>query len=217
MAQTVAVEMPSDAEVAACAWLSERELSVYSTEFQRTGFQGGLQWYRCCAADVQCIADLQIFSGRTIDVPSLFIAAAAATAGVFNGQATTRRCRPRRARAATWVASWSMAPGIWSAAGATRCRESPVARLSASRRLNESESSPPNQSTRPARRVDHRRCLRHQRPPRAASSREAGTSRSTFSTPANAMHAQALAATGQRARETASPAIEAATAKLTRN
>jgi pimeloyl-ACP methyl ester carboxylesterase len=73
MAQTVAVEMPSDAEVAACAWLSERELSVYSTEFQRTGFQGGLQWYRC-AADVPCIADPQIFSGRTIDVPSLFIA-----------------------------------------------------------------------------------------------------------------------------------------------
>ena len=73
MAQTVAVEMPDEAEVAACAWLPERELSVYSAEYQRTGFQGGLQWYRC-AADAACIAELQTFSGRTIDVPSLFIA-----------------------------------------------------------------------------------------------------------------------------------------------
>jgi pimeloyl-ACP methyl ester carboxylesterase len=75
MAQTVAVEMPSDAEIAACAWLPERDLKVYSEQYQRTGFQGGLQWYRC-AADAACIAELQTFSGRTIDVPSLFIAGA---------------------------------------------------------------------------------------------------------------------------------------------
>jgi len=73
MAQTVAVEMPSAAEVAACRWLPERELAVYSAEYQRTGFQGGLQWYRC-AADAPCIAELQTFSGRTIDVPALFVA-----------------------------------------------------------------------------------------------------------------------------------------------
>jgi len=75
MAQTVAVEMPDDAEIAACAWLPERELQVYSLEYQRNGFQGGLQWYRC-AADAACIAELQIFSGRSIGVPSLFIAGA---------------------------------------------------------------------------------------------------------------------------------------------
>jgi len=75
MAQTVAVEMPSDAEVAACQWLPERELGVYSVEYQRTGFQGGLQWYRC-ASDAACITELQTFSGRTIDVPSLFVAGA---------------------------------------------------------------------------------------------------------------------------------------------
>jgi pimeloyl-ACP methyl ester carboxylesterase len=75
MAQTVAVEMPSAAEIAACAWLPERELAVYSAEFQRTGFQGGLQWYRC-AAESSCISELQTFSGRTIDVPSLFVAGA---------------------------------------------------------------------------------------------------------------------------------------------
>ncbi|HET7526675.1 MAG TPA: alpha/beta fold hydrolase [Burkholderiaceae bacterium] len=75
MAQTVAVEMPGEAEIAACQWLPEGELAVYSAEYERTGFQGGLQWYRC-AADASSITELQIFSGRTIDVPALFIAGA---------------------------------------------------------------------------------------------------------------------------------------------
>ncbi|HXW31029.1 MAG TPA: alpha/beta hydrolase [Xanthobacteraceae bacterium] len=72
MAATVAPEMPSAAHVAACRWLSERELAVYSGEYARTGFQGGLQWYRCRTQGVN--ADLEVFAGRTIDVPSLFIA-----------------------------------------------------------------------------------------------------------------------------------------------
>jgi hypothetical protein len=42
MAETVAPEMPSDAEIAACQWLPDSELLVYSTEYERTGFQGGL-------------------------------------------------------------------------------------------------------------------------------------------------------------------------------
>ena len=65
--------MPSAAEIAACEWLPERELAVYSTEYARTGFQGGLQWYRC-ATSGKYTAELQTFSGRTIDVPSCFIA-----------------------------------------------------------------------------------------------------------------------------------------------
>ncbi len=73
MAQTVAAEKPSAAEIAACEWLPERELAVYSTEYARTGFQGGLQWYRC-ATSGKYTAELQTFSGRTIDVPSCFIA-----------------------------------------------------------------------------------------------------------------------------------------------
>jgi pimeloyl-ACP methyl ester carboxylesterase len=72
MAETVAPEMPSVAAVHACKWLPEEELKVYSTEYGRTGFQGGLQGYR-----LRWIAkyteELQLFSGRTIDVPSLFI------------------------------------------------------------------------------------------------------------------------------------------------
>lgn len=73
MAETVAPEMPSAAAIAACRWLPDRELAVYAGEFARTGFQGGLQWYRCTAGS-KYIAELEIFSGRTIDVPACFIA-----------------------------------------------------------------------------------------------------------------------------------------------
>jgi len=73
MAQSV--EMPSGSEIAACTWLTEDELRVYSAEFARTGFQGGLNWYRCRTAGAPN-ADLELFSGRTIDVPSCFIAGA---------------------------------------------------------------------------------------------------------------------------------------------
>jgi pimeloyl-ACP methyl ester carboxylesterase len=73
MAETVAREMPSAAEVAACQWLTDDELRVYSVEYGRTGFQGGLQAYRCIY-DSRQIAELRLFSDRTIDVPSCFIA-----------------------------------------------------------------------------------------------------------------------------------------------
>jgi pimeloyl-ACP methyl ester carboxylesterase len=73
MAETVAREMPSAAEVAACQWLTEDELRVYSTEYGRTGFQGGLQAYRCIY-DSKQIAELRLFSDRTVGVPSCFIA-----------------------------------------------------------------------------------------------------------------------------------------------
>jgi pimeloyl-ACP methyl ester carboxylesterase len=72
MAETVAAEMPSAARIAACRWLPERELDFYSTEYARTGFQGGLQWYRCGTSGA-FTAELQTFSGRSIDVPSCFI------------------------------------------------------------------------------------------------------------------------------------------------
>lgn len=73
MAETVAPEMPDERQVAACRWLPENELSVYSREYARTGFQGGLQWYRCRTTG-RYGADLEIYSSRTIDVPSCYIA-----------------------------------------------------------------------------------------------------------------------------------------------
>jgi len=75
MARTVAREMPSAAAIAACKWLPDDELRVYSGEYGRIGFQGGLQWYRCRTLGIGN-AELQVFSGRRIDVPSLFIAGA---------------------------------------------------------------------------------------------------------------------------------------------
>jgi pimeloyl-ACP methyl ester carboxylesterase len=75
MAQTVAAEMPSPQAVAACRWLPDDELRVYSREYERTGFQGGLQWYRCRTKGIGN-QELQLFAGRSIDVPSLFIAGA---------------------------------------------------------------------------------------------------------------------------------------------
>jgi pimeloyl-ACP methyl ester carboxylesterase len=73
MAATVAAEMPSAAENAACRWLTETELGVYSAEYARTGFQGGLNWYRA-RTNARTAAEQQIFSGRAIDVPACFIA-----------------------------------------------------------------------------------------------------------------------------------------------
>jgi len=73
MAETVAAEMPSTAQIAACRWLPENELAVYAAEYERTGFQGGLQWYRRGTGGIDT-AELQLFSGPTIDVPAMFIA-----------------------------------------------------------------------------------------------------------------------------------------------
>lgn len=75
MAQTVAHEMPSAAQIAACHWLSDDELAVYVTEYGRTGLQGGLQNYGTRIAGLTS-RDLATFAGCTIDVPSCFISGA---------------------------------------------------------------------------------------------------------------------------------------------
>lgn len=75
MPSTVSLEMPSVAEIAACRWLPDRALSVYSAEFSRTGFQGGLQWYRCGTAP-RFRRDLSVYAGQPIKVPVCFIAGA---------------------------------------------------------------------------------------------------------------------------------------------
>jgi pimeloyl-ACP methyl ester carboxylesterase len=72
MAATVAEEMPSAAEIAANTWLPDSELAFYSAEYERNGFQGGLQWYRCGTSGT-FTPELQTWSGRTIDVRSAFI------------------------------------------------------------------------------------------------------------------------------------------------
>lgn len=75
MAAAVAEHMPSQEAIDANAWLTDRELLIYSDEYERTGFQGGLNWYRC-RTGAEHNKDLQVFDGLTIDVPSAFIAGA---------------------------------------------------------------------------------------------------------------------------------------------
>jgi len=72
MAESVAEEMPSREAIIANTWLPENELAFYSAEYQRTGFQGGLQWYRCRTSGA-FTAELETWSGRSIDVPSCFV------------------------------------------------------------------------------------------------------------------------------------------------
>ncbi|MCB1510228.1 MAG: alpha/beta fold hydrolase [Hyphomicrobiaceae bacterium] len=72
MAAAVAPAMPSAAAIAACCWLPDADLAIYAAEYGRTGFQGGLQWYRCATGGLFG-DDLKTFSGRTIDVPCCFI------------------------------------------------------------------------------------------------------------------------------------------------
>ena len=73
MAATAADMAPSPEEAHSCTWLTDAELAVYVREFGRTGFQGGLNWYRN-AFDAAAIAELQAFEGQCIEVPTCFIA-----------------------------------------------------------------------------------------------------------------------------------------------
>ena len=74
MAETVAPFMPSAAEIAACKWLTEAEVDVYASEYARTQFTGALQGYRVRrGSDPKSLAEMQTFSGRSIDVPSMFV------------------------------------------------------------------------------------------------------------------------------------------------
>jgi pimeloyl-ACP methyl ester carboxylesterase len=52
-------------------WLSAADLDFYTAEFARTGFRGGLEWYRNMDRNWELLA---AFQGRTIDVPALYIA-----------------------------------------------------------------------------------------------------------------------------------------------
>jgi pimeloyl-ACP methyl ester carboxylesterase len=74
MSETAAEHMPSPEQIAANTWLPDWELAVFVEEFQRTGFQGALNWYR--AGGIGSV-EQQIFAGRTIDQPSVYIAGAA--------------------------------------------------------------------------------------------------------------------------------------------
>jgi pimeloyl-ACP methyl ester carboxylesterase len=52
-------------------WMSDDEFAVYEAEFRRTGFTGGLNWYRNLDRNWELTAET---AGRKIDVPTMFLA-----------------------------------------------------------------------------------------------------------------------------------------------
>jgi pimeloyl-ACP methyl ester carboxylesterase len=53
------------------AWLAEADLDYYAGEFARTGFRGGLNWYRNIDRNWELLAP---FAGLPVTVPALYIA-----------------------------------------------------------------------------------------------------------------------------------------------
>jgi pimeloyl-ACP methyl ester carboxylesterase len=60
---------PADAPLP--AWLTEADLEFYVSEFKRTGFRGGVNWYRNIDRNWELLAP---FSGEKIAVPALYVA-----------------------------------------------------------------------------------------------------------------------------------------------
>ncbi|KAL0258263.1 hypothetical protein SLS55_007436 [Diplodia seriata] len=72
MPDVVSCNMANEDVRATKKWLSDEELAVYVGEWERNGFQGALNWYRC-QTDAKQTRDLQLFAGKKIDVPSTFV------------------------------------------------------------------------------------------------------------------------------------------------
>ena len=89
MAETVAKHAPTESEVAAAGWLPEADLAVYAAEYERTGFQGGLNHYRSGSVG---LAEQQLFASRRIEVPATFIGGAADW-GVYQSPGGLERMR----------------------------------------------------------------------------------------------------------------------------
>ncbi|MBR0670273.1 alpha/beta fold hydrolase [Neoroseomonas soli] len=70
MPQTVAHEMPATAS----AWLTDDEVAIYAQEYGRSGFQGGLNWYRTRFTGTNM--EMEAFAGKRIEVPACFIGGA---------------------------------------------------------------------------------------------------------------------------------------------
>ena len=70
------------------AWLSGADVDFYTAEFTRTGFRGGLNWYRNIDRNWELMAP---FDGLPITVPALFMAGERDPVMKFPGHGETRR------------------------------------------------------------------------------------------------------------------------------
>ncbi|GAB7341515.1 hypothetical protein MBLNU457_7734t1 [Dothideomycetes sp. NU457] len=74
MPQAVSASMQGEDADLTKRWLPDDDLSVYVSEWQRTGFQGALNWYRAqTSQSPQQQRDMLLFAGRKIEVPCCFI------------------------------------------------------------------------------------------------------------------------------------------------
>ncbi|TVY49298.1 Epoxide hydrolase A [Lachnellula cervina] len=53
-------------------WLPDSDLAIFVREWSRTGFQGGLNWYRVATTEGG-MRDVEVFAGKKIEVPMLFV------------------------------------------------------------------------------------------------------------------------------------------------
>ena len=53
------------------SWINETDIDAYVEQFSRTGFRGGLNWYRNVSRNWDLFAP---FEGLKINVPALFVA-----------------------------------------------------------------------------------------------------------------------------------------------
>ena len=65
-------EQPEVASKCGNRWLPDSDLQVYVDAFKHNGFQGGLNYYRVGSSS-ENMKDVELFAGRKIDIPSLFI------------------------------------------------------------------------------------------------------------------------------------------------
>ena len=80
MRENVALDMssedPATVQKRANRWLPDDELVVYTEEWGRTSFLGGLNWYRL-QTQPTIAADMELWSGKKIEVPTVFVAGTA--------------------------------------------------------------------------------------------------------------------------------------------
>lgn len=75
MPEAVASLMEGEDAEATTSWLPDVDLAIYVQEWSRTGFQGGLNWYRS-TTQPSIMKDMLLFAGKKIEVPSIFISGA---------------------------------------------------------------------------------------------------------------------------------------------
>jgi pimeloyl-ACP methyl ester carboxylesterase len=68
------------------SWLAE-ELDVYVEEFERTGVEFALNWYRCLDLDWELLAP---FEGRPVEVPALFLGGEADPSTLWGAESIRR-------------------------------------------------------------------------------------------------------------------------------